>query len=62
MDITALDKPKYYQLRWKLSNLFISIASKIYPRNPELKAFYLQMLTDQMFYGKSIVRIDPSKE
>lgn len=59
MHIEANEKPRWYQFRWKLSNLIMRIARKIYPDNPEVKAFYLQCIYDQMIFGKSIVRINP---
>ena len=57
--VTAKAKPKWYELRWKLSNLFVRIARRIYPENPEVTAFYVQTMTDQLIYGQSIVRIGP---
>jgi len=50
-DVIAKEKPKWYQLRWKLSNLFVKIAKWIYPENPAVKAFLLKKLTDFMIYG-----------
>ena len=61
INVTAKDKPKWYQLRWKLSNLFVEIGRRIYPENPEVMAFYMQMMSDQMIYGNAITRIDPEK-
>lgn len=61
IEIKAKEKPKWYNYQWRLSNLFIWIARKIYPANPELNAFMLQMLSDQMIYGQSIVRVNPTK-
>lgn len=59
--VTAKARPKWYQLRWKLSNLFVRIARRIYPENPEVTAFYLQTMTDQLIYGQSIVRVGPDE-
>lgn len=52
--VTAKDKPKWYQLRWKLSNLFVEIGRKIYPENPEVMAFYMQVMHDRMIYGNYV--------
>lgn len=52
-------RPKWYQLRFRLANAFVRLARKIHPENPEVMAFYTQLMMDQMIYGTSIVRIDP---
>ena len=57
--ITATKKPKWYNIRWKLSNSVVHLARWIYPENPEVKAFILQMTTDQMIYGQAVTRVDP---
>ena len=57
----AKEKPKWYNARWKASNFFVKIGMKIYPDNPEVKAFIVQQILDQMICGQSITRIDPSK-
>ena len=59
--IVAKDKPKWYQIRWKLSNLFVNIGRKIYPRNPEVDAFWMQLMMDESIYGNAFVRVDPKK-
>jgi len=59
MIIKATKKPKWYNIRWKLSNLFISLARIIYPRSPEVRAFYMQQIIDSMICGKSIIRVNP---
>ncbi len=58
INIEATEKPKYYQLRWKISNLFMRLARRVYPESPEVKAFYLQMLHDYMIAGKFVTRVD----
>jgi hypothetical protein len=57
--ITAKNKPKWHNLRWKISNALVKLARKIYPRNPEVDAFMLQIISDQIIYGRSMVRISP---
>ncbi len=59
--VNAKSKPRWYHLRWRLSNLIVCLARWVYPENPEVTAFYLQIITDQIIYGKSFVRIDPTK-
>ena len=59
--ITSKAKPKWHDIRWKLSNYFVRAATWIYPENPEVKAFFMQSMIDQMIYGQSVIRIDPSK-
>lgn len=61
MNITAKEQPKWYQLRWKLSFYLVKLARKVYPDNPDVKAFYLQAMTDQMIYGRHVVRVHPEK-
>jgi hypothetical protein len=59
--VVAKEKPRWYQFRWKLSNFFVRIARRIYPENPEVTAFYMQTMTDQLIYGQSIVSIGPEE-
>ena len=57
--IVPTDKPRWYDLRWRLSILFVRVAYKIYPKNPEVTAFWMDLVMDHMITGKSIVRINP---
>jgi len=59
--IEAKEKPKWYQLRWKLSNIFVKIAVKIYPENPEVKAFWMQQMMDSLILGRSVIRVNPEE-
>jgi len=59
ISVHATQKPKWYQLRWKLSNLLMRMANRVYPENPEVFAFMMKIMMDQMITGGSIVRIDP---
>ena len=59
--ITATEKPKWHDLRWKLSNALVWLARRVYPRNPEVNAFLMQVMTDQMIYGQSVVRVNPAE-
>ena len=55
------ERPKWHQLRWKLSNLFVHIGKRIYPENPEVKEFIMQVLMDKAIYGQSITRVNPTE-
>jgi len=59
MIIKSTKRPKWYNIRWRISNLFVHIARIIDPGNPEVKAFYMQRITDALIYGKSIIRVNP---
>jgi len=58
--ITATEKPRWYNFRWKLSNVLVKSARLVYPENPEVNAFFMKLLMDQAVCGKSVVRVDPS--
>ena len=57
--IHAKEKPKWYNLRWKLSSLIVKLARFVYPENPEVKAFIMRALMDEVICGASLTRIDP---
>lgn len=57
--ITATAKPKWHNIRWKLSNAVVRLARWIYPENPEVKAFLMQVMTDQLIYGQAVTRVAP---
>jgi hypothetical protein len=57
-DVSAKEKPRWHQVRWRLSNIFVRIAKKIYPENPEVMAFFIKQMTDLAIYGGSITHID----
>jgi hypothetical protein len=52
------EQPKWYNLRWKLSNKLVWLARKIHPENPEVKAFWMDVMADQMITGQAIVRVN----
>lgn len=58
-NVTTKIKPKWYQLRWQLSNLILKIARLVYPPNPDVWAFMVQCQMDMMVTGKAITRVDP---
>lgn len=60
-DITTTEKPRWFQIRWRISNLFLRIAKWIYQENPGVWAFYLKQATDLMISGNAITRIDPQQ-
>lgn len=57
--LSAKAKPKWHQFRWRISSWLVRLAQKIYPKNPDVTAFYTQVMVDQAIYGKSVVRINP---
>lgn len=57
MEVTETTKPKGFR-EW-LAMILVRLAQKIYPESPAVTAFYIQMMQDEMIYGKSIVRIEP---
>ena len=59
-NIVIKKKPRWYQFRWKVSNLLVRLARKIHPKNPEITAFYVRMMTDQMIHGRSVMMVDPT--
>ena len=58
--VKAKLKPKWFQFRWRLSNFLLKLVDKIQPKNPDVYAFYLQAMMDQIIYGKHVVRINPA--
>ena len=60
-NVKSKDKPKWYELRKKLSNFFVLLARKIYPYNKEIPAWMMEVYLDQAIYGKSFTRIDPKE-
>ena len=58
---TKLPKPKWFQLRRKLSMWLLALAKKVYPENPEVWAFMSKIMADTMITGQAITRIDPMK-
>lgn len=61
-DIEAKEKPRWYDLRRKISTFFIRVARWIHPRNPDVTAFQVQLMTDAMIYGRAVVRVNPMDE
>jgi hypothetical protein len=59
--VTAKARPNWRQIRWKVSNALLDLARWIYPENPEVKAFFMQMVMDQMIAGKAVMRVDPHR-
>lgn len=55
--LISKEQPKWYNLRWKLSNFLVRVARKIYPENPEVTAFYIQLVHDDLIAGRAIVRL-----
>lgn len=62
MDFVSTEKPRWYQFRYRLSRFLVIVAKKIYPKNPDVIAFHLQLFYDSLIYGKAVVRISPLEE
>ena len=42
--IRAKAQPKWFELRWRISNLLVQVARRIYPKSPEIEAFWAGQL------------------
>ena len=62
MRVIPNDRAKWFQFRRKLSSFFVTIARKIYPKNPDVDAFFLECFMDQVIYGKSVVMVNPTED
>ena len=55
--ITAKDKPQGFDIRWRLSNAFAWIATKIKPDNPEVAAYVVERVfeahMETILYGEA---------
>ena len=59
LSITATEKPKWHNFRWRLSNSIVRLAMWVYPENPEVKAFFMKSMIDQMIYGQAVIMLNP---
>ena len=57
MKIVETKKSK--SIREWVAMKLVRLAQWIYPESEAVKAFYMQLLHDEMIYGKSVVRINP---
>ena len=57
----AIDRPMWYHLRWGVSNMLIRLARRVYPKNPEVRAFWMDLMMDELISGRAITRVDPSE-
>ncbi len=48
-----------HSISLKIAKILARMAKKLAPDDPEVHNFYMKLFTDQMIYGKSIVRINP---
>ena len=55
--IKPTEQPKWHQLRWRVSNWLVAVARKISPENPEVEAYWMEQLAEQMIYGMSVSRV-----
>jgi len=59
--ITAKYTPKWYHLRTRLANLFINLARRIKPKNPELHAYLVEQVVEMELSGLAAKKIDWKK-
>jgi hypothetical protein len=59
MKIIETKKVKGFR-EWVAMKL-VRLAQWIYPESEAVKAFYMQLVMDEMIYGKHITRINPKK-
>lgn len=57
----STDKPKWYEFRFILSRRIVQLARWIYPKNPDVDAFYMTLFHDQMIYGRAVIRVEPTE-
>lgn len=57
MKIIETKKPTKFR-EWVAMKL-VRLAQWVYPDSEAVKAFYMQLIHDQIIYGKSVVRMDP---
>ena len=51
---------KSQSFREWLAMKFVRLAQWIYPESEAVKAFYMQLIVDEMIYGETVVRVNPS--
>ena len=56
--IKLKDRPKWYQFRTRLANVFIKIARWIKPGNPEMMAYLTEQMVEMELSGMAIRKID----
>lgn len=54
-----IEKKKPTSFREWLAMKLVRLAQWIYPESEAVKAFYMQLIADEMIYGKSVIRINP---
>ena len=59
MKIVETKQAKSFR-EWMAMKL-VRLAQWIYPESEAVKAFIMQLVVDQMIYGKSVTRINPKK-
>ena len=56
--IKLKDRPKWYQFRTRLANVFIKIARWIKPGNPEMMAYLTEQMVEMELSGMAIRKVD----
>ena len=59
--ITVKEKSKPKTLRAWIGVKLVRLAQRIHPESDAVKAFYTQLLIDEMIHGQSLVRVDPKE-
>lgn len=54
-----IEKKKPTSIREWIAMKLVRLAQVIYPDSEAVKAFYIQLIHDQMIHGKSVVRVNP---
>ncbi|MEK6885005.1 MAG: hypothetical protein AABY22_35565 [Nanoarchaeota archaeon] len=55
-----IETKKSKSIREWVAMKLVRLAQWIYPESEAVKAFYMQLLHDEIIHGKSVVRIDPN--
>lgn len=53
------ERKKVDSFREWIAMKLVRLAQWIYPESEAVKAFYMQLIHDEVIYGKSAVRVDP---
>ena len=56
-----IEKKKPTKFREWIAMKLVRLAQWIYPQSEAVKAFYMQLVHDEMIYGQSITRVSPNE-
>jgi hypothetical protein len=57
----VVEKKKLTKFREWVAMKLVTLAQWVYPQSEAVKAFYMQLVQDEMVYGQSIVRMNPEE-